>query len=113
MHELSVTQGILKICLEEGQKHNVKKVNKLNIKVGELTGLVPNCIEEYFKIVAKGTIAENAEINIEKVLVSIKCNECDYEGDLGKDNYQCPNCRGNKYSIIKGRDFYLDTMEVD
>ena len=30
MHELSVTQGLLKICLEEGKKHNIKilKINK-------------------------------------------------------------------------------------
>lgn len=113
MHELSVTQGILKICLEEGEKHNVNKVSKLNIKVGELTGLVPSCIDEYFKIVAKGTIADGAELNIEKVKVEIKCSVCEYEGILGKDNYLCPKCKGNNYKITKGKEFYLDTMEVD
>ena len=44
MHELSVTEGILKICLEEGKKHNVEKIKKINIVVGELTGLMPSCI---------------------------------------------------------------------
>lgn len=113
MHELSVTQGILKICLEEGEKYKVKKIKKINIKVGELTELVPSCISYYFNIVAKDTIAENTEINIEKIPVAIKCNECGYKGELGKDNYVCPNCRGSKYKITNGREFYLDTMEVD
>lgn len=113
MHELSVTEGLLKICLEEGKKHNVKRVNKINIKVGELTDLIPSCISYYFNIVAKGTIVEEAEINIEKIPVSINCYECGYEGELGVDNYVCPKCNGNKYKITKGREFYLDTMEVD
>lgn len=113
MHELSVTKGILKLCLEEGEKHNVSKINKINIKVGELTGLVPSCISYYFNIIAKGTIAEDTEIILERIPVSIKCQQCEYEGELGKDNYYCPKCQGNKYKIVKGRDFYLDTMEVD
>ena len=66
MHELAVTQGLLKICLEEGKKHNVKR-----------------------------------------------CNKCNYKGEIGRNNYVCPKCKGNIYEITKGREFYLDTMEVD
>ncbi|WP_300854901.1 hydrogenase maturation nickel metallochaperone HypA [uncultured Clostridium sp.] len=113
MHELSVTQGLLKICLEEGKKHNIKKIKDINIKVGELTDLVPNCISYYFNIISKDTIAENAKINIDRIQVEIKCNVCGYFGKLGKNNYLCPSCKGNKYEIIKGREFYLDTMEVE
>ena len=36
MHELAVTKGLLKICLEEGEKHKIEKINKINIKVGEI-----------------------------------------------------------------------------
>ena len=31
MHELAVTKGLLKICLEEGEKHKIKKIRKINI----------------------------------------------------------------------------------
>ena len=113
MHELAVTQGLLKICLDEGKKHNVKSIKEINIKVGELTDLVPSCISYYFNIVAKGTIAENTKINIDKIPVSIRCNKCSYEGEIGRNNYVCPKCKGNKYEITKGREFYLDTMEVE
>ena len=113
MHELAVTKGLLKICLEEGEKHKIKKIRKINIKVGELTDLLPACIEYYFNIVSKDTIAENTKINVEKIPVVIKCNECGYSGVLGKNNYVCPKCKGIVYEITKGKEFYLDTMEVD
>ncbi len=29
MHELSVTKGLLKICIEEGERYKVKKINKV------------------------------------------------------------------------------------
>ena len=113
MHELAVTKGLLKICLEEGEKHKIKKIRKINIKVGELTDLLPACIEYYFNIVSKDTIAENTKINVEMIPVEIKCNECGYSGVLGKNNYVCPKCKGIVYEITKGKEFYLDTMEVD
>ena len=50
----------------------LKKIRKINIKVGELTDLLPACIEYYFNIVSKDTIAENTKINVEKIPVEIK-----------------------------------------
>ena len=35
MHELAVTKGLLKICLEEGEKHKIKKIRKINISRDE------------------------------------------------------------------------------
>ena len=113
MHELSVTKGLLKICLDEGEKHKINKVLKMNIKVGELTDLIPDCISYYFNIVAKDTIAENAELIIEKIPVVIKCNDCLAEEILPRNTYTCPKCKGHNYSIISGKEFYLDTMEVE
>ena len=113
MHELSVTEGILKICLDEEKKHNFKKVKNIKIKVGELTGLIPSCISYYFDIVSKNTVAEGAEIKVEKIPVIIYCNDCDYKGELEERKYDCPSCKGNNYKIIGGKEFYLDTMEVE
>ena len=31
MHELAVTKGLLKICLEEGEKHKIKKIRKKTV----------------------------------------------------------------------------------
>ena len=53
MHELSVTEGILKICKDEEKKNNFKSIKEIRIKVGELTGLVPSCIDYYFNVISK------------------------------------------------------------
>lgn len=113
MHELSLTQGILKICLEEGKKHNIEKIKKINMVVGELTGIIPSYISYYFNIAAKGTLAEKAEISITYEKIMIKCHSCGFEGQFIKNQYVCPNCGKSDYKIIKGKEFYINTMEVE
>ena len=113
MHELSVTQGILKICKEEQEKNNFKKIKEIRIKVGELTGLVPNCIDYYFEIISKDTVAEGAKLIIEKLPIIINCESCLYEGEIPKGQYICPNCGSYKIKIKNGREFYVDSLEVD
>lgn len=113
MHELSVTQSILKICEEEKNKHNFKNILKINIKVGKLTGLVPECIEEYFKVISKETFAENAKMEVVKIPLKIKCNECEYVGVIGRNEYECPSCESKNFRITNGNEFYIDTLEVE
>ena len=80
---------------------------------GELTGLMPSCISYYFNIAAKGTLAEDAEISIAYEKVMIKCHNCGFEGKFINKQYVCPSCGKSDYKIVKGREFYIDTMEVE
>ena len=56
MHELSVTQGILKICLEECKKHNIKKIKEINeyIKKNEIELITAKDIEIDVKVDESG-----------------------------------------------------------
>lgn len=113
MHELSVTEGILKICIEESEKNKVKKIKKITIAVGEFTGLVPSSITYYFNIVSKGTIAEGAELLVNNIPLQISCSKCGYKGSINKDQFVCPKCNGDKYEIVNGNQCYVDTLEVE
>lgn len=113
MHELSVTQGILKICIDESKKNEFEKIKEIRIKVGELTGLVPSCIDYYFEIISKDTIAQGAKLIIDKLPIKIKCRDCSFVGQISKDDYRCPKCSSNKIEIKNGREFYVDSLEVE
>lgn len=113
MHELSITESILKIAVSEAEKHNAQRVLRIKIKVGELSGVVPNLIQEYFNIVSRETIASSAELVIEKVPISIKCLDCNEEFRLDKFRLRCPKCSGINIKILSGREFYVDSLEVE
>lgn len=113
MHELAVTQGILKICEDEKKEHNFERIKEIRIKVGELTGLVPSCIDYYFAIVSKGTVSEGAKIIVDKLPINIKCLECNYNGEIKKGEFGCPKCSSYRIKITNGKEFYIDSLEVE
>ena len=113
MHELSVTESILKICKSEAEKHKFNKILNINIKVGELTGLIPECISFYFNEVSKNTVAEGTSINISKVPLRYKCKNCSHESYMKNKEYKCSLCGSSHIKLLNGREFYIDTMEVE
>jgi hydrogenase nickel incorporation protein HypA/HybF len=113
MHELAITEGILRIAQKEIEKYNVKKVINIKIKIGELSGVMPQLIQEYFNIVSKDTIATGAELIIEKVPISVKCLECNNESKIDKMMFKCPACNSINIKLLTGKEFYVDSLEVE
>lgn len=113
MHELSITESILKIAVEEGKAHNAKKVTGINIKMGVMSDLLPECINYYFDIISKDTIAEGAVINIEKVPLKIKCFDCNSISSINERSFRCPECGSQNIKMLHGNEFYIDSLEAD
>lgn len=113
MHELSVTQSIIKISSEEAQKAKASIVKEIRIKVGELSGLIPESMQYYFNIASMGTIVESAKLVIEKIPIGIKCNDCGKEENISRGNYHCSSCGSYNIKIIKGNEFFIDSLEVE
>lgn len=113
MHELSITQSIVNICSEEAEKHNVRKVTEIRIKIGELCGLVPECIQTYFDLVSSGTKVEGARLMIEKIPMKVICNDCGFQEIMSPRFERCSSCGSENFKIINGKEFYIDSLEVE
>jgi hydrogenase nickel incorporation protein HypA/HybF len=113
MHELSITEGILKVVVNEAEKHKVKKVSVIKVKIGRLSDLMPDCINYYFDVISKGTIAEGAVIDIEKIPAKAECSDCGFLSNVDIRNFRCEKCGSQKLKIVQGNEFYIDSMEVD
>ena len=64
MHETHLIEPIIKGISEHAQKEGGNKVTKVKLKVGALTGVKEESFKEAFKVLAKGTILEDAEVEI-------------------------------------------------
>lgn len=113
MHELAITEGIIKIVEKESEKYNFNKVNSIKIVVGELSGVFPQLIQDYFDIASRGTIAEGAELIVRRIEAKIKCNDCGSEGKVENHRLRCRNCGSLNVKITSGKEFYVDSLEVD
>jgi hydrogenase nickel incorporation protein HypA/HybF len=115
MHELPVINSILSVVMKHAVANNVNKIVAVHLQVGEMCDLEEKWMQDYFDYLSKGGIAEGARLVIEKTPVVMKCDGCgaSFNVDL-KENVSlaCPECGGEKYTIVSGREYYIKSMEA-
>ncbi len=113
MHELTITQSILDIALDQAKAAKASKINKINLVIGELSGFVSDCVEFYFDFLKKDSIAEEAALTFELVPAQLKCRHCLSIFHPGELLWICPHCQSQQVEIVAGRELYLESLEVE
>jgi len=112
MHEISVMQSTMEIAIEHAKAKNAQKIHRLHMRVGALSGVVPDSLEFAFPIVAQGTMAEGAELEIEFVPALCQCTSCGSQFEPKDFFYECPNCKALTVDLVHGKELELAFLEV-
>jgi len=113
MHEYPVAMEIVHTAEEEAKKNNAKSVSKINLVVGEFSGYLADSIKLYFDVLAKGTMCEKAELEIENIKPKLKCAICGELFERKPFEFECPKCGGVGEPTEIGREFYVKSIEVE
>jgi hydrogenase nickel incorporation protein HypA/HybF len=113
MHELAVTESLLKIAVEHAEKANAERVTDLHIVIGDLASMVDESIQFYWDIIARDTIAERARLNFRRVPAELQCNSCLTTYQPTDKELICPSCHGVGAKIIAGEEFFLESIDVE
>jgi hydrogenase nickel incorporation protein HypA/HybF len=113
MHELAITESMLNLVLEQAEKIGAKEIGKINLVIGEMSGVVDECVQFYFDFLSKGTIAEGAQLSFKMVPPTARCRHCDRVFELKEFDWTCPNCGGNNMEIVAGNELFVESMEVE
>lgn len=113
MHEFSLAVNIVEIAEDNAQKSNAKKVNSIEIEVGEVSGVIIDALEFAMESAIKGTILEKSDIIITNVPAMAKCMNCSHEFSV-KDMFSpCPKCSDMSQEIISGKDMQVKSMNIE
>lgn len=113
MHELSITEHLLDQCIREARAQGASRIRTIRLCIGQLKGIVPDCIQIYLDMLSEGTIAEGARIEAEFPPVRVLCRDCGLEGEITPHSLMCPHCGSLKLKLLSGKEFYIKSMEVD
>jgi hydrogenase nickel incorporation protein HypA/HybF len=83
------------------------------MRVGHLRQVVPSSLAFGFGLLAEGTPAEGAELEIVPVPVEGRCRACEKESPLSGFPLQCPGCGGFDLEILKGEELVVDSLELE
>jgi hydrogenase nickel incorporation protein HypA/HybF len=112
MHEVSLLEGTLDLAIGYAQAQGATEIHRLTLRVGALSGVIPEALQFAFDIVIQGTIAEKAELSIEKIPAICHCPTCQQNFQPIDWIYECPKCYRLCTEILQGRDLELVSLEV-
>ena len=112
MHELGITQNLLKLALDHAEPAGVSQITALHLVIGELSSVVDDSIQFYWDFVTKGTLADGAQLHFERIPAAFQCEECGVEFPRNND-YACPACGSGLVHVCRGEEFYLKSIEVE
>ncbi len=113
MHELSITQSVVDLAVQKAREAGASRITNLSMVVGELTGVVEDCVRFYFDFIAEGTIAQGSTITFRAVPAQARCRECGASYACGEAGWSCPECSSPSAEIVGGRELFLESIEVD
>ena len=112
MHELAITEEILRITVEHAEKAQAQRVTDIHLVIGDLSSVVDDSVQFYFDFSSPGTVAEGAELHFQRVPARLRCRQCEQEFEPDGRDWHCPNCQALGGDVIQGREFYLESIEV-
>jgi len=113
MHELAITQNMLDLVLKKAEEAGAKEVKRINLVIGEMTGVVEECVQFYFNFLGNETIAEGAELSFTMVPMKVRCRDCGKSFELKESDSACPYCQGNNMEFIAGDELFVESIEVE
>jgi hydrogenase nickel incorporation protein HypA/HybF len=113
MHELAITEEILRVAIEHAERANAGRITAIHMVVGDLSTVVDDSVQFYFDFLSPGTIAEGARLDFRRVAARFRCRQCGHEYEPQAMDWHCPHCQALGGEVIAGREFYLDSMEVE
>jgi hydrogenase nickel incorporation protein HypA/HybF len=113
MHELAITQALIGLVQEHAEKVGAKKVERINVVVGELSGFVGQSVEFYFEQMSAGTIMDDAKLTFKTIPMAGRCRDCGVEFDIKEMDWTCPSCKGKSIELVRGNELFVESIEVD
>lgn len=110
MHELPITEGILKIATEAA---GGRRITTIHLVVGELSSIVDDSVQFYFDMLSEGTPAEGAALDFQRLPATVLCWECgkSFEARAPLPS-ECPQCGSVRLQVTGGRELRVDSIEV-
>jgi hydrogenase nickel incorporation protein HypA/HybF len=112
VHELSIMQNALNVALEQAAAARASQVCGIHLRIGALSGVVPDALQFAFEALRRGTLAEGAELAIEPVPARFWCAPCAREFQADDLMAECPDCHLPSAELRAGRELELTSLEI-
>ncbi|PKP01395.1 MAG: hydrogenase maturation nickel metallochaperone HypA [Bacteroidetes bacterium HGW-Bacteroidetes-6] len=110
MHELSIASSIVEYAEEFAREHQANRISKIELEVGQLSGVVTDSLEFAMEEAIKGSVLEKAQVVIIEIIGQSICNQCQTEFANSDWYTPCPQCNSMDSEIVAGKELQIKSI---
>jgi hydrogenase nickel incorporation protein HypA/HybF len=88
------------------------RVESVNMKVGKLSGVVPETLRFCFSVACQDTPFAGAALTIEEVPIEAACTDCGARFTIEEPRFVCGKCGSGRVEIHSGRELTVTSLEL-
>ena len=114
MHEMGIILHLAKTLEETAEQEKIKKITRVALEVGEVSGIMTDYFEEcwnYFK--KKHPVLETSELELITTPAVTWCDSCKRTYPTVQYGRTCPYCKSGETWLLKGNECIIKEIEVE
>jgi hydrogenase nickel incorporation protein HypA/HybF len=113
VHEVALANAVWRQVRAEMDRHPESRLVAVNLVAGRWSGADPESLEFALRLLVDDSAWRGAAIRIRSEPLALKCRACGRQFEPEQFDLACPACGGVDVEPIRGRDLYLESLEVE
>jgi hydrogenase nickel incorporation protein HypA/HybF len=109
MHELGISRNIVAIV---GEAARGRRVRRVTLEIGKLSGVVRDAVEFSFDLVAQGTPVAGAQLEIREIEGWARCSDCRAEFAVASFVAACA-CGSRHLAHVRGEELNIKSIDLE
>ena len=110
MHEFGLCEGVVDAVR---QRAGGRRVTGVRVRFGVRHAVDEESLAQAFSMIAEGTEAAGAAVELVTVPATIDCPDCGHSGETTDLLAVCPRCAGDKVAITGGDEMTLESITYE
>lgn len=112
MHEVSIMEEAMQMAVQAAKAAGGRRIVKLQLRIGTMSGVVPEAMRFAFDVVCRNTMAEGATLEMDAVPATCWCAVCEREFPQADLLNECPVCHNLSGELRRGRELEIAAVEI-
>jgi len=113
MHEMSLAESVLHIIEDAAHEQGFARVRTVWLEIGQLACVEQESLRFGFDVVTRGSIAEQARLEIVETAGQGQCGKCAQNFPLAALYEACPECGSYDVKVTGGDGMRVKELEVE
>ena len=110
MHNLELARRIVRLALSEAASAGQSRVSAVRVRVGAWACGEPGHLKHSFEYAARGTPLEGADLHVDLVQPSARCEDCGSSFEPATSLLKCGVCGSLRITLEQTREIEVDVL---